>query len=100
MLIYNVTVQVENSIAADWLSWLKQEHIPDVMGSGCFVKFQLVKILSDEPGTATYAVQYYADNQEQLDTYLNEYAITLRKKGSDRWGDKFIAFRTIMEVVH
>ena len=99
MIIYNVTIQVEESIAVEWLSWLQQEHIPDVMASGCFIKYQLVKILSDESGCATYAVQYYTESQQQLDQYLNEHANGLRKKSFDKWGDRFIAFRTIMEVV-
>jgi hypothetical protein len=100
MIIYNVTIQVDEGIAVEWLSWLQQEHIPDVMASGCFVKHQLVKILNTDPGSVSYAVQYYADNQQQLDRYLEEYATGLRKKGLDRWGDRFIAFRTIMEVVN
>ncbi|HYF32227.1 MAG TPA: DUF4286 family protein [Chitinophagaceae bacterium] len=100
MIIYNVTIQVDEAIAPAWLSWLQEEHIPDVMGTGCFVKHQLVKILSDEPGSTTYAVQYYANDRRQVDRYLNEYAGTMRKKGMDKWGDRFIAFRTLMEVVN
>lgn len=99
MLIYNVTVQVDNEIAVEWLSWLQREHIPDVMRSGCFVKYQLVKILSAEDEGVTYAVQYYAEGQEQLNRYFNEHAVAMRKNATDKWGDRFIAFRTIMEVV-
>ena len=100
MIIYNVTIQVDEGIAVEWLSWLRQEHIPDVMASGCFVKYQLVKILNTDPGSVSYAVQYYADNQQQLDLYLEEHAPGLRKKALDRWPDRFVAFRTIMEVVN
>ena len=99
MIIYNVTIQVDEEIADQWLSWLREEHIPDVMASGCFVKFQLVKILGTEPESVSYAVQYYSDNQQQLDLYLEKHAMGLRKKASDKWGDRFIAFRTIMELV-
>ncbi|MEI2737728.1 MAG: DUF4286 family protein [Chitinophagaceae bacterium] len=27
MIIYNVTIKVEHSIADQWLTWLKEEHI-------------------------------------------------------------------------
>jgi Domain of unknown function (DUF4286) len=100
MLIYNVTIQVNKEIATEWLEWLKNEHIADMMRSGCFVNHQVVRLLHvDESESITYAVQYYAEDQTQLDRYLNEHAATLRQKGTERWGDRFIAFRTIMEVV-
>jgi len=38
MIIYNVTVKVELSIAGAWLQWLKEEHIKDVIDTGCFTK--------------------------------------------------------------
>ncbi len=28
MIIYNVTITVEDDIKEDWLSWIKKEHIP------------------------------------------------------------------------
>jgi hypothetical protein len=100
MLIYNVTIQVEKEIAAQWLHWLKHEHIPDLMNTGCFSSYQVVKLLDvDESEALTYAVQYYANNRELLDKYLDEHAAELRKKGSEKWGDRFVAFRTIMEVI-
>lgn len=101
MLIYNVTVQVERSIADDWLSWLQQEHIPEVLQSGCFVKHQVVKLIdAAETENVTFAIQYYAASEQQLNSYLDEYATALRQRGFDKWGNRFIAFRTIMQVIN
>jgi hypothetical protein len=36
MIIYNVTIKVDKTIADEWLNWLKDEHIADVTGTGCF----------------------------------------------------------------
>jgi hypothetical protein len=101
MLIYNVTVQVERSIADEWLKWLQQEHIPEVFQTGCFLKHQVVKLVDDaETETVTYAAQYYVESEQQLNTYLNDHAPAMRQKGFDKWGNRFIAFRTIMEVIN
>lgn len=35
-ILYNVTVKVTPDIAADWLQWIKEEHINDVVQTGCF----------------------------------------------------------------
>lgn len=101
MLIYNVTVKVDHSIAEVWLHWLQKEHIPDIMTTECFTHAVILRILeTDESEGITYAVQYHAKHKDLYFRYLEKHADGLRKKGLDKWGNKFIAFRTIMEVVH
>ena len=99
MLIYNVTTKVDWSIAEDWLIWMKETHIPEVMESGCFEKHQLVRILQvDEVEGPTYAAQYYVNALTKYDEYLKDFAPELRQKTINKWGEKFIAFRTLMQI--
>ena len=101
MIIYNVTIKVEHSIAADWLVWLKKEHIPAITGTGCFTHAVILHLLeADEPEGITYAVQYYAENITLYHRYINQFAEEMRKTGTDKWGNKFIAFRSVMQLVH
>ena len=100
MLIYNVTLKIEWDISADWIEWMKKEHILQVMDSGCFVKYQFVRILqTDDTEGPTYAVQYFAEGFAQYDHYIKDYAPALREKTFEKWGSKFIAFRSLMEIV-
>jgi hypothetical protein len=48
MFIYNVTVSVDASVHEDWVRWMKDVHMPDVMKSGCFVDCQLLKVWGHE----------------------------------------------------
>lgn len=101
MIIYNVTIKVENSIAEKWLVWLKEEHIPDMIGTGCFTNATILRLLeTDETEGPTYAVQYHASNNELYNKYIEIYSVEMRKKGMDKWGNRVIAFRTVMQVVH
>jgi hypothetical protein len=101
MIIYNVTVKVEHSVAAQWLEWLKEEHIPDIIATGCFTDARILHLLetNDEEGI-TYAVQYHAPDRSCYDCYIEKFAEGMRKQAMDKWGGKFIAFRSLMEVVH
>lgn len=101
MYIYNVTVKVEKSIADQWLEWLKNEHIPDVLSTKCFTDAKLLEILelNDEEGP-TYAIQYFANTEEDYRNYISQFAEGLRQNGFDKWGNKFIAFRTLMKAVN
>jgi hypothetical protein len=100
MILYNVTVKVDHSIQADWLRWMKEEHIPEVMGTGCFLESKFWQLIDvDDADGFTYAVQYVAEDKAAYSRYLELFAPNMRKKGNDKWGDRFIAFRTVMERV-
>jgi hypothetical protein len=101
MVIYNVTIKVDPSLADEWLEWLKKEHIPDVIGTGCFSKATILLLLeTNKTEGPTYAVQYLAANKGDYDRYIENFADAMRKKGADKWGDKFVAFRTLLQVVN
>ena len=101
MFVYNVTIKVLDVIKNDWLAWLKEEHIPDVLGTGCFSTAIILHLLeTDDSEGPTYAIQFHAASMDDYTRYLNEFSGIMRQRSFDRWGDKFIAFRTIMEVVN
>lgn len=99
-VIYNVTVKVNEGVAKAWLDWLLHEHIPDVMNTGCFVKYQVVRLLEvDDSEGPTYAVQYHASSKANYNRYIEKHASELRAVSNEKWGNQFIAFRTVMQVV-
>lgn len=101
MIIYNVTIKVDHSIADEWIIWLKKEHIHEVIRTDCFTEATILRLLDvDEEDGVTYAIQYHTSNFSHYKSYIDNHAEKLRKKGMDRWGNKFIAFRSVMEVVY
>ena len=101
MIIYNVTIKVENAIADEWLRWLKEEHIPDMKATGYFTEARIFHLLeTDEEDGKTYAVQYHAPDLNCYKKYLEEFSTQMRKKGTDKWSNHFVAFRSVLELVH
>ncbi len=101
MIIYNVTIKLDWRIHDAWLRWMKEEHLPAMLETGCFMKAQLVRILEvdDEEGP-TYAAQFYAVDKDQYDRYIGEFATGMRAVSMNKWGDMFVAFRSVMEIVN
>ncbi|MGZ5218689.1 MAG: DUF4286 family protein [Chitinophagaceae bacterium] len=100
-IIYNVTTQVNHSIADAWLKWLKEEHIPDILSTGCFTNATILRLVEvDESPGPTYAIQYHATNKTFYNRYIEVFAETMRKKAIAKWGDQFIAFRSVLQVVN
>lgn len=101
MVIYNVTIKVAHSIAAPWLVWLREEHIPDIIHTGCFTHATIIRLLEvDDTEGPTYAVQYHSVSNALYNQYIEQFSDEMRKKAVDKWGNKFVAFRSVMQVVH
>ena len=101
MIIYNVTVKVETPVAAAWIDWLQKEHIPEVIETGCFTHASILHLFEqDDEESVTYAIQYHAPGIESYEKYINDHAPEMRRKGVSKWGDKFIAYRTVMKKIN
>ena len=99
MIIYNVTINIDDSIHEEWLNWIKL-HIPQVLATGKFLEAKLTKVLvEEEMGGTTYSVQYRAKSRTSLEEYYRDHADRLRQEGLSRFADKAVAFRTELEVI-
>ncbi len=100
MYLYNVTINVNTSIEEEWLAWMRDIHIPDMLQTGKFYSARLCKVLVDEDtGGVTYAVQYTCPDYETLQQYYDEDASTMRADGINRFGEQTVAFRTELEII-
>lgn len=100
MIIYNVTVNVEKAIEDEWVSWMKEKHIPDILSTGFFHDYKMLRLLNEtENEGETYAVQYFTDELDKLETYMVEAAPKLREEHFAKFQDKCVSFRTFLETV-
>ena len=100
MYIYNVTINVDESIHKEWMQWMQDTHIPEVLATGKFTKALMSEVLVNEDmGGITYSIQFTCLSREILMSYYQEDASTLRASVQSRFGDKFGAFRTEMKIV-
>lgn len=99
MIVYSVTVNIEDEAEKEWLEWMKQNHIPDVMNTGKFTSYRMLRVLSNQEDEAgqTYNIQYECASMKELDEYMNNHAPELQKEHSQKFSGKFVAFRTLLE---
>jgi hypothetical protein len=100
MLIYNVTVGVDKSIEQEWLLWMKEVHIPDVMKTQMFTGSRIYKVLSTEnEESVSYAIQYTARSLNEIEVYLEKFAPSLREEVQRKFGERQASFRTLLEEI-
>ncbi len=99
MYIYNVTINVDDSVVESWLQWIRL-HILEVLKTGKFVSAKFTQVLvEEEMGGLTFSIQYTAKTKADIQAYFDEHADELRQDGLKKFGDKCLAFRTEMKLL-
>lgn len=99
MILYNVTVSIDATIGDEWLAYMREKHIPEIMETGHFLEARICRVNGEEEGGVTYATTYLCESQEVFDLYEANHAGELRKEFNAKWAGKFAAFRTFLNVV-
>src|SRR5579863_10669940 len=100
MIVYNITCKVRWEILEDWLSWQLEEQVPAILATGLFDDYRLYRLLEqDEEEGPTYVIQFLTSSRERYARFTSQFEPDLKQAGWDKWGDAFIAFRTLMESV-
>ncbi len=99
MIIYNVTVNIDLDAHDAWVIWMRTIHIPEVMATGHFVESRMFRVLADDEGGITYAVQYSAPDMVQYELYCEHHSPRLQEAAHKEFGGRFAAFRTLLEHI-
>ena len=100
MIIYNVTTNIQESAHDQWLQWMQNKHIPEILATGKFSSARLVRVLvEEEMGGITYSAQFITDSKQTLEKYYQEDAPKLREEALQLFADKMLSFRTELELV-
>ena len=99
MLLYNVTVILEDSAVNEWVEWMNNIHIPAVLATGKFVSYRLLKVLDSPNEGKTYCVQYVVENLVAYEEYQANHAPALQSELQQKFENRYVAFRTLMEYV-
>lgn len=100
MIVYNITTKVDSSITGEWLVWAREFYLPAIISTACFKQANIYRLLeADEMEGLTYIIQLRAESLAFYDKYSDDHAPAIRQRALDKWGNKCIAFHSVMEVV-
>jgi hypothetical protein len=100
MVLYCVSIQIDRAVHDDWLAWMQEAHIPDVMRTGCFLGCTLSRVVEPEGEGLSYRIQYSCRSMDDFNLYKQTYATVLRVQHSSRYPRGFRAIRELHEVVN
>lgn len=73
MVVYEVTANVEPELCEKYEAFMRRDHIPALLKTGCFSGAWFEKA-----GAGRYRIVYFAEARSSLDNYLSQYAPSLR----------------------
>lgn len=101
MFIINTTFVTQTNISCTVLDWIKSAYIASALHCGAITEHTFIaKVLAEiSPDTASYAVHACFKDKEAAKKWCEGIGSSLRKKLSERWGEKAIAFHTYLEPI-
>lgn len=63
MILYNVTVAIDKKVEKQWVEWMKEVHIPEVMETNQFVENKFFKVLNTDDPSLHHIVYNISRNQ-------------------------------------
>jgi hypothetical protein len=100
MYVYNITTNIEGASEQEWILWMQETHIPEMLETGKFLSAKMCKVLVEEDmGGVTYSVQYTSETKEALEAFYKEDSINLKNKMNSKYAGKFVFFETEMKLI-
>ena len=100
MYLFNETVGIDASVEKAWLVWAKTVYIPSVLDTQLFTDYKIYKVLHEsEDGSISYSLQFFSETLETVVQFLEVFAPPLVQQQRQKFNNKHVAFRTLLEEV-
>jgi Domain of unknown function (DUF4286) len=100
MILFSLTVNIDNEIEAEWLEWMRQSFIPSLWLTGFFQEKRFLRLLSnDEQGGLTYSLQLTVDNLSMYHEFEKNHFDDFRNMLYGKYAGRLVDFHTILEKV-
>ena len=100
MLIYNTTYHVDIAEEDNFLIWVKEVFIPEVIQQEVLQNPRICKILShSQPDQVNYALQWEVESAALLHKWHLEYGDYAKKEVTKIFKVKVLSFDTLMKVI-
>ena len=93
MIIYSITIVINDSIVKEWECWMRTKHIPNVMATKLFQSHNFLKDLNHHN---KYIIQYTLGNISDYITYKNKFASKLQDEHIEKFGNQYKAWRSLL----
>jgi hypothetical protein len=99
MVLYNLTIIIEEDIDLEWRNWIKSTFIPKISDTSLFISHRILKVLSSPNEGITYCIQFVAESADQYDQFVSNHAHAIMELHTQKFNNRCVSFSTLMEYV-
>ena len=100
MVLYNITINIDNDREEEFIDWMKQEYLSRIMQTGLFYEKRFFRLLHDDgSGGVNFSAQFLAESMEDLEFFQAKYAPLLSEIIKEKFGSQFVSYRSVLESV-
>lgn len=98
MIVYSVSVVVDQAVVAEWQAWMLKVHIPDVMATGHFTGHQFARVIepTSDVGRIAFRIDYSCESMQNYEQYRDHNAAALQREHTEKYDGRFTASRQIL----
>ncbi len=100
MILYNITVIIEEEIETDWLKFINHTFVPDALSSNLLISNRILRVIDSPNEGVTYCLQFIADTLENYNQFKDVYASQLFDAHALKFKDQAVFFSTLMEFIN
>ena len=100
MYLFSITINIEDSLCEEWFSWVNLKIKPLLLNDSLVQKFRVLKVLSEEENNGTsFSFQYDIATLVDINLFEERYDTEVAIEMYRLYSEKFVEFRTRLEVV-
>lgn len=99
MVLYNLTIIIDETINEEWQSWVKSAFIPQISETNLFISHRLLKVLNSPNEGITYCLQFVAENKGKYETFASEHAPAIMDLHTQKFRNQCVSFSSLMEYM-
>jgi hypothetical protein len=100
MILYNITVIIDDAIESDWLNWINNTFVPEALSSNLLVSNRILRVLDSPNEGKTYCLQFIADSVQDYQLFQTNHAAALLEAHAQQFKNQSVFFSTTMEFIN
>lgn len=98
---YNITTLVPEEIEEEWVKWIVEIHLKEILDTGLILQHYLYKLRDKNVQEGvTYTLQIFFKHLQDYEKFKTLYEQKLLEKRKENWGNACLSFISSMEVIH
>lgn len=97
MILYSLTLNISPGLHHQWLAWMKESYIPELISTGFFSGHKFFRLLREEEDGITFSFQGYLNSMEEFRHFEKDHEAYFISLLYQKFPDQVLHFRTLLE---